>query len=333
MRCIDRYADNKDFHKAYEDFRKKTTKMTGTNFGLLMSRVIDGKLVFEAHYRNNQPCQGGEMRKYKYHSWSKCPVKPKPSEVPYTVPKVPGNYLHGESCTRPDDQRPGDLRYPFPEGVVEAVSRNYDNTYSKSFPLFFNSNSPYRSAFGSEGSLDFVKDKSGNIQSVIFTDTEVDPTVLVNSLQFFNKADHQTIFKLLALGFTNQEALIIQYLNGDYQGDKPYINTTYSYYFSVEASLRKLFEGTPNDLTGGLYRDGFDYNRPDIQDLFKADPGTRSLNWFNEFSHRYKAKYNRDLVKVGTYSYTSNVTTDEFVDVTRSIFDDFYYNLERKEAA
>src|SRR6266498_1067963 len=93
---------------AYQELLSASKSMTGVNFALLM-RHDDALTV---HRRENQPCQGGEMRKYA---------------MTYGRPEYgdpPPKALH-PNCTRPQDYRPADLRHPFPNGIPEGVSRCY----------------------------------------------------------------------------------------------------------------------------------------------------------------------------------------------------------------
>lgn len=236
-------------------------KMQGLNFCLVM-RNPDGNLTL--YPRENQPCQGGEMRKYESS--------------------------HPGDCTRPQDCRPTDLHHPFPDGTPEAVAVKFNtlNPFPEElFRQIVGTASPYRNA-GCWGKVWPISHKRFDnwIQGAVFTNTEVDPTLFVNMLQFINTVSYNTWdFLMESAVFEYGEVVPIMMLTNPawMVGTVP---TPYSYYFPVNSAIHRIMEGNPHDLTGGTFRNRFDYNRPEIQDLFKAKDGETSTNFCKELSSR-----------------------------------------------
>ncbi len=280
--------------KAFDELHGYAHTMTGTNFALAM-RNPDGSVT--VYPRQNQPCQGGEMRKY------------------YKT--------HGDRCTRPKDPRPSDLHKPFPDGVVEGVSLNLGNkSHSMEFAKFlFSSESPYRKAFPSSEDVHFIPSKYDPemLQGIIVTNTDIDPTVFVNSLQCFRTLSESTWKKYVDLGLTKLEAVVTQMLS--HNDISAIVGETYTYYFPMNASIRRLMEGDPFDLSGGTWRDGFDYNRPEIQDLFKAREGEKATIFAKELQKFAVEKSFGDPRYPQYMSKRKIIEEDKIVSVVRGIFE------------
>lgn len=294
--------------EALENLKKEVINLHGTNFGLLM-RQESGLRYYP---RSNQPCQGGEMRKYKK--------------------------THGDLCTRPTDPRPGDLCHPFPKGIVEAVSIHLQYGASKDRDTFLDAlygpDSIYLKGFNDPDTVLRLRRADGLTYGLVFTDTEVDPSVFVNSLQYLKEVRPSYFVRLLKTGFTPKEALIVSMLiQGTNVKDKIGIGATNSYYFSMYPSLRRLFESDPHDISGGLYRDGYDYNRKDIQDLFKRGEGEPEFNMYDEFKSTFKDLFGKDALTVEKYSYVMNGTPEQFYETVQTIFDKYYRNPINAEKA
>lgn len=258
------------------DFFKKAQ---GINFALFM-RNDDGKIV--CHERHNQPCQGGEMRKY--------------------------SSTHGEDCTRPNDRRPTDLKHPFPDGVPEAVAVKFQgsNFSPREFQNLL-SNGPYSRVIDS-GSWDFFDEH----QAFLLLDTDVDSTAFVNLLQFIQSTSRFVYDDLLEMGFDEQEIPTILYLTSPGQSIRRGPVKPHAYYFSVNAAIHRVVKGEFTDLTGGTFRDRFDYNRPEIQDLYKAVDGETGTNFCQELSKRFRWR---------TYGMTNPIKPDPetgFIDYSYS---------------
>lgn len=311
-----RVFDN--FEEALDNL-KTMNRLVGANFTLLM----EDEGLYKVYERQNQPCQGGEMRKY----WS----------------------THGDDCTRPFDHRPGDLKTPFPKGNPVAVAQDmYSyNTHigekkieqhNNMIDAIYSSESPYLRGFGSPESVLKIKGDKEMYHRVIYTDTKVDSTLLVNSLQYKNSCNFDTFRRYIEYGFTTREALalpmlmntnICESLNPDGSTRKIIIpGATGTYYFSGHASLRRIFEADANDLTGGTYYDRYDYNRPEVQDLFMASDDEIGLNFGTEFHKLYQETYGEPTAKrvPGTYNTEYTCTDERLVDTIKSLFNTYYYS-------
>ena len=210
--------------------------------------------------RWNQPCQGGEMRKYAE--------------------------IHGDECTQPKSQKPCDLHHPFPEGNPVAVGVRFlpinqglkpEGENILSF-LYQNPESPYRTGHGKSS---FVRNSTDQIVGVIIEDTKrVDPTAMVNLIQFtrslvLNVIDG--INSLINLGATPAQALALTMI-----GNQPWGNysPTYVYYYAEKFSVKRFLDGTPNDLSNGIsFFDRGDYNRIDVQNLWMEEDKDKALIW------------------------------------------------------
>lgn len=230
----------------YEEMRKAVKAMSGINFVLGM-QTDDGN--YQVWKRPNQPCQGGEMRKYG---------------------------ITHDDCTRPKDRRPGDLTHPFPDGKPIAVGSKVENLY-KSHQHQIHPNSIYRRAYGTEDNVEIVKsdkDLKQCVGLIALNADLVDPTMMVHMLRdarnwrFKEEAPPQVAFLL-----NKAENYIgnIYYYSGNIAAD--YNQSTYHYHLpsiimgGVDAS---------RDLTGGSLGNRFDYNRPDIEYAYRGEVGTNT---------------------------------------------------------
>jgi hypothetical protein len=235
-----------------DELRHHARSMTGMNFALAMRDHVDGDDDRITVYpRENQPCQGGEMRKYGKRS-----------------------------PNRPKDPRPGDLHDPFPDGILEGVSIHWQTLPKKDMIEFLTSQeSPYRKGVGPN--TEHILDETGErVVGSIFLDTDVDPTVFVNMLQFIRSIDSNLFKKYRENGLTGAESILCMMLCGS--DPEVAFTGTYSYYFPTKASVRWIIEGDHFDLSGGTYRDGYDYNRPEVQDLFKARGEEVVTKWYDK---------------------------------------------------
>lgn len=304
--------------KAYEELKDAGLKMSGCNFALAIRRDDGIVRVFQ---RPNQPCQGGEMRKYEK--------------------------THPGDCTRPKDPRPGDLTMPFPDGTPEAVSVHFnmvrphaDDTIPVSYygatikpgwteflTALYGPNSPYIKGFGSPENVELLYE-GDHPHGILFKDTSFDPTVFVNSLQFLNtmKAVYPVYMKYRNAGFTEAESLLFMMLcNSDVEDG--YVMGTYPYYFPVNASFRRILEGKPHDLSGGTFRDRFDYNRPQVQSLFAAGKNEHGVTLKRELEAKGLVT-SEQVVKTGyngkcyTTAVNKKVPFPEFCAAARIVIDE-----------
>jgi len=267
---------------------------SGTGFTILME--YPGKHSnatykdFGIFPRFGQPCQGGDMRRY--------------------------DKTHPGKATQPHNARPGDLSQPFPEGIPSAIAFHNLKPYaSKRLNAFledlFADDSPWRAGFGSRSNVLFYEDDEENYIGWILKDLQIDPTVLVNLLGFMNSFmahSKKPYLDLIAEGLTKQEALAVLMLNG---GQSHYIAHTDSYRFPPVFSARRFFEGRPNDLSGGTYRDGADYNRTYVQDVFLGDKAKGGIVW------------NSAATKIGSdlgIQTTGGMTVKQVAQIAKEVF-------------
>lgn len=298
--------NNRTDNAALRSLEFLADNMHGINFALAM-RDQDGYL--KIYPREDQPCQGGEMRKYKYAGRSdSCYVSGKKVE------------LHGDECTRPDDPRPGDLSDPFPDGIPEAVAICLkDRPQNPEMVEFFLSEkSPYRKGHGGRENIVLRYNEHGDVSGYVFKNTEIDPTVFVNFLQFLRCQDYREMWKTLrGAGMTPQEIAVSFILMGPHDPTHNLVET-HSYYFPVKASIRRIVEGDAFDLSGGTFRNRYDYNRSEVQDLFKARKGEEVTIWHKEMSER------ADLT--GLYGMKKFSSLDKYVSAAKEVIADALAN-------
>jgi hypothetical protein len=268
-------------------------RATGTGFVLLMEHETTKRVSsygnkvykdYSIHPRFSQPCQGGELRKYESS--------------------------HPGRCTQPHNERPGDLYQPFPDGKPAAVAfhlkgspdedeGDYDDEDNYIAPTgssanerdnlvmaVLSSTSPWISGFGGNGvdpvsNIKYTTDKQGHIIGFVIKSLSVDPTVMVNMVNFIQTmkgTGAKSFKKLVDLGLTINEALAVLMLNGS-SGSIGSIQPTYEYRFPAVFSARRFFEARPNDYSGGTYENGADYNRTFVQDVFSGDTKKGGIVW------------------------------------------------------
>lgn len=225
-----------------------------------------------------QPCQGGEMRRYTQTSQ--------------------GEELHGDKCTRPESGKPSDLHAPYPEGIPVLIgvrkwhpSNGYDGkqrpTFDRALNLIYSKTSPWRCGFGSVKDLRFTLDEKGDRIGVIFTNTKVDPTALVNSIQMVGTvwswiSGAPKMFDILKeLGATEGEQLLIRQLAGcNSQVRYSFSPPTSRHYDSTALDIVSYLDGDPDPtVSKGTLFDGYDYNRVRVMQLF--NPRSRDIPFFN----------------------------------------------------
>jgi hypothetical protein len=220
----------------YDEMRKAIGDMTGTNFVLGM-QTDEGQL--QVWRRPSQPCQGGEMRKY--------------------------GITHDDS-TRPMDPRPTDLRYPFPDGKPLAVGSRIRNKLNSH--LTIDPESPYRRAYGDEKNVEIVNTSAGDGFLMLDADL-VEPTALVHLLRDSRYRVTDYGLPPVANFLFNQLSSTMSYLTftssiQEDNGGSSYINLKKISKGGIEASA---------DLSGGTLGNRFDYNRPDIDSMWRDPSG------------------------------------------------------------
>lgn len=228
----------------WDVLREKATYMSGINFALGM-RTDEGQL--QVWVREDQPCQGGEMRKY--------------------------GITHDDS-TRPKDPRPGDLYYPFPDGTPLAVCSHFHTNISELFPHYVNKGSPYLRAYGGPNNVEMV----GNSSVVIKDASLIDPTTMVYLFRKFRCG--KNVFGELLNHLTPTEVVLFDLIEWKSLNFKK--GGASSMYDVREINLKKFLKGgveASYDLTGGSLYNRYDYNRPDIEYLFASKVRDNNLKF------------------------------------------------------
>lgn len=236
----------------------------GTGFTLLMEYPggLSNYKDYAIYPRFGQPCQGGDMRRY------------------------------GKESTQPHNNRPMDLSQPFPEGKPSAIAfHNISDNKGQLTNLFnalISNDSPWRKGFGGRDNIHVYVDDKGNPVGYILKNLDVDPTVLVNGVNFINtiRLNAKNFDILIDNGATPNEALCIMMMNG--HGVINRIDSTWDYRHPPVLSARRFFEGRPNDLSGGLYSQGVDYNRTYVQDVFLGERSNAGIIWNEDMNKRMK---------------------------------------------
>lgn len=282
---------------------------TGTSFVLMMEHKVKGHSSdyseegwedeyygekykdYSYHPRFDQPCQGGETRKYAGFN---------------------------KDCTQPHNKKPGDLFHPFPDGKPSAISfplrglKYADKDNEVFFKAVFSNGSPWFNGFGGSENVRFLKDDKGYVYGVIIgvKNLDVDPTVMINCIQFIRNSQAKDFIKLVEAGFTDNEAMAVLMLNqGSADGS---IHSTYDYYFCSVFSAKRFFGKKPNDLSGGYYSARTDYNRTYVQDVFQADPEDNGIVWESAMIAE------TGIIKENIYS-NAKVEFDVFVKAAKAV--------------
>lgn len=248
----------------HNELRSKFESMclvaNGINFWLCM-RNPDNSL--EIYHRTSQPCYG-ELRKYRA--------------------------THGDECTQ-DVKRPSDLRSPFPKGIPEAVGFHFNNISDANslIEYIWSPQSPWATGAGTE--VNFVKNKQGMIKGLYLTDTEIDPTVMVNLIKVTAGtagSSYSTLYnKYVAEGIDKDTAILLSPTGMDiFTYGIP--GALYQYFIMQPANYTRFWLHKPRDLTGGTFRNRWDYNRPDLLKIFSVAPGEESVNFVTMLKPRVK---------------------------------------------
>lgn len=199
---------------------------------------------------------------------------------------------YGASSTRPNDYKPGDLPRPIPAGTREAVSiyigpvSKDAKVHNRFIRFVLSADSPWRKGIGYAGlQLTHDGDESHHIRGLVMYETDVDPTVMVSLFMFLRSArcDHYSNKRdaradswaelIDAHGKSELAALIAVNWMTIHLEQKTFQPSFSLGYFLAQKLDTNLFKaGEARNLSNGrTWRDGEDYNRPEIQDLF-ANP-------------------------------------------------------------
>lgn len=261
-----------------DDLQKRLSGLSGTAFIIIIGQE-DGK--FGLYYRQNNPCQGGHLRKY--------------------------GSTH-DDCTRPVDRKPGDLPHPFPLGNPVGLVYRYNVTAvtREKFEASFSDDSPWVSGFGGSKNVEFLKSKSIHYvyEGFYLKSGNFDPTVLVNLMK--QMCIVPGLFaKCRSKGLSTTEALA--FCAFFYENGSSILPTYNPYYFDPMNSARRMVEKRSVNITGGvfdsknvllktgsgLWGDKYDYNRPDMACVFRlsksfdeADRLEKEVNIARMFNER-----------------------------------------------
>lgn len=260
--------------KILEELRNITPKLSGGRSYCIVTRNADDTI--EIHRRENQPCIGGEHRKYEKS--------------------------HPGDCTRPNDPRPGDLRQPFPKGTPVALSYNWPiaTNLKEFFEYVLSNESPWIKGFGGKKYIEFIPSTiKGYVYSGWIVKTaKIDPTVWINCLKYLQGAFKRNSFwkELIQRGMNKKEALVATILLSN-TAIPPSVNgliPSGDYTMSLAGSIKRIMEQDPVDLTGGTLRDRYDYNRPDMAKIF-VDPDSKQEPFIKQLKDKLPARYSPEV--------------------------------------
>jgi hypothetical protein len=182
-------------------------------------------------------------------------------------------------------KKPTDLFWPFPVGepLALAVPTPYARYYTLDKKESWNTLmegvvynkdvSPWRSCLADSY---IVYNKNGYVSGIVFTETDFDPTVMVNmnrkvANNIGQTYDHIHNFEwYLSKGASPLEAFLLTH--GMYRDGKMLSQNSNTYTaLGDEPDYARLLQGLPNDLTdGGTFRQRYAYNRPKNDYLFSG---------------------------------------------------------------
>lgn len=280
----------------------------GTSFVLLMKHSVAPHYAgdryeyfdYSIHPRFNQPCQGGETRKYES--------------------------THPGECTQPHNSKPTDLFHPFPDGRPTAISFplrgmwNLSELDTKFLKHFIRPDSPWIKGFGDVGNVDFLTDDKGLVYGYLIgvKNLDVDPTVMINMINTV-RTIRQAIKsweELQGCGLSELEATAVLMLNNNLTD---VVSETGTYYFPALFSAKRFFGQMPNDLSGGNYSDRTDYNRTYISDVFLGEEEEGCKYWDATIMEKLKVSgwhpkvKTADLAKAAKEYFTEQLANEKIV--------------------
>lgn len=268
---------------------------SGTSFILLMEHSVQGHHIsdrdykdYSIHPRFNQPCQGGETRKYESHN--------------------PGD------CTQPHDRKPTDLFHPFPDGRPSAISfplsghKVVDKNEDAFLRACISADSPWLKGFGGVGNVEFLTNDKGLAYGYLIgaKNLDIDPTVMINMINSIKGVNTKDYSILRSNGLTHWESVAVLILN---RGSITHVVETCTYYHPALFSAKRFFYQQPNDLSGGFYSDRTDYNRTYIADVFLGEESEGCKYWDEEIKK-----------KLGIEGYCPTVSTDDLAEAAKEYF-------------
>lgn len=270
----------------------------------VVTQKDDGSFLFTPMYNN--PCYGN-LRKY------------------------------GSGSTRPNDHKPGDLKHPLtlqmgnPVAVALSVrpkpeGRTTELTFSDVWEgIFLHEKSPWINTFKN---IEIIESKKWH--GVVIPDTSIDSTLLVsafkNAQHFYGAGDweflrHPDIHPVTRYIFSALARKVEPYWDSSFREirfrdvNNWVFHRTDEYSNSSCWSFKKFWNGQYNDLTGGLFSDGFDYNRPYLHHIFSELPDGFSFP-------EPKGK-----------TYNATVPSDNIPEVIKGVFQKVFKDINPSQAA
>lgn len=240
-----------------------------------------------------------------YVSWSYA-IRNKKGEVEFVEMRSRPCYgemrRYGKTSTRPSDPKPSDLPKPIKVGIREAVSvfipstHQNINIHNDFVEFMFSKESPYRKGIGFDG-LEFTKSSDGRIVGIVMYETEVDPTTMVALFMFMRSSSpYVAEWDRLVKEGKSKIVALISTIYARKNGDTFISQFTGGYYLTQFLDVNKFVNGEVNSLSNGrTWRDEEDYNRPEIQDLFKTAELGAFTNRYLEASGFKGVAYSRPI--------------------------------------
>ena len=222
----------------------------------------DGYII---HNRVNEPCYGF-LRKYRERS-----------------------------PNRPNDPRPSDLPRDFPDGtpgLLTVMINPFNYEQNKSFvDWYFSPTGPYASVCKD---IELVVNKGGDLVGVIVHDTDVDATMLIHLFKYS---------RYLPTKAASAKKLEISKFNENFETPEEfftYVMMGFTDFLPSQSSYNLWYyvHGVPSFETGS-FKKGFDYNRPQIESLFRdgtspnqmnadVDDGTTPFSFSSDLMFKYR---------------------------------------------
>jgi hypothetical protein len=197
---------------------------------------------------------------------------------------------YGADSTRPTDDRPGDLKTPFPRGVtpvtigVGPFANNHvpPKIIEPIWEFILSDESPWRDVL--KGKEIIFREDGESIDRLILHDTDFDPTLMGNfwlMSKHLSSSVKDAFTALVAAGIPKGRALFIAIEGAGPMKDGKVTSATYggnTYWLAKKSNEDNFVNGRidPN-LAQVSFRDGGDYNRPSVQSIF----GTGEKTYMN----------------------------------------------------
>lgn len=202
--------------------------------------------------RHNNPCYG-EMRPYAIGYLSNGPyIK---DLMPESQRKV---------------HKPGDLFWPFPltgKPVLLAVpfGPKYKAYSDLLEDVILNAEiSPWRNVLKG---FEVVRNKDGTISGLVITDTNIEPTVMVNMFRKIKNDVNINQYISVREKYPDLSKLEAFVFSQIYVNTKV-VNSEYGSVFGMNYSIKRILNGDTTDQTGGTFYQRYAYDRPKVDWIF-----------------------------------------------------------------